>query len=357
MVSERLRSREQFTGLLDQLRRPEVQGTLGKAIMGLLIVDIAVTGAVAARRLDRHPSRPALELVAACGKAVHECVVVTSPEIPGSDSYKQPVIIKKEPTPKPTPTSQPSQKPQSPTPTSTPKPTASRPALPQSRAHSMVVSPLAVNAEGVDISFPNCSVPIPSDLDFGIVGVNHGKNFTANNCLADQAGHFNHLMLYANTGYPGVQAAKEYQNSPRHCAVRDNLCWAYNYGYNAGQYTANYANSQGIRADTWYLDVEWANSWTSSMTENRSSLQGQADAIRKYAKARKVGVYSNAKAWSDLTGSWQNGWSNWVASGDDTATEALTACNQNFTGAPTELVQYVTDLDHDIVCPARPDQN
>src|SRR5215210_4115143 len=60
---------------------------------------------------------------------------------------------------------------------------------------------------GHDISWPQCGRPFPADSAFGIVGVNGGKPYTYNPCLAAEyqwaAGSGLPPGLYINTSNPG----------------------------------------------------------------------------------------------------------------------------------------------------------
>lgn len=205
-------------------------------------------------------------------------------------------------------------------------------------------------SDGIDVSYPNCKTWLPK-VDFGIVGVTGGLGFNPNNCLAAEASHFDNLSLYVNTGYPGQSYGQKYQNSPRVCAGDDLNCLAYNYGYNAGLYALDYANSQGVSSGTWWLDVETMNSWTNDTVQNVQSLRGQTDALIA-AGVTTIGVYSTTAQWNDITGGWQNGFPSWGASTWRHARQAATFCQgHEFTGGPTYLIQYRgKNLDQNYAC-------
>ncbi len=203
---------------------------------------------------------------------------------------------------------------------------------------------------GNDVSWPNCSAKAPTGGVFGIVGVTGGRGFSQNSCLAKQAAWFKNLSLYVNTGYPGQMTALTYQNSPRVCPTTDWNCLAYNYGYNAGQYAANYAQSQGVTSSTWWLDVENNTSWSSDYLQNQSSLQGETDAL-KAVGVTTVGVYSTTAQWQSITNGWQNNLPNWGATTWNTAKQAAKYCTgHNFTGGGTLLLQFTGRLDQDYAC-------
>src|SRR6185312_10468487 len=87
------------------------------------------------------------------------------------------------------------------------------------RQLSLDVSPSATTrpapaAQGFDISFPQCGSPEPAPSAFAVVGVNGGRAFTANPCLARQyvwaIGAASpvqpRVAFYMNTGNPGPDA-------------------------------------------------------------------------------------------------------------------------------------------------------
>jgi hypothetical protein len=203
---------------------------------------------------------------------------------------------------------------------------------------------------GVDVSYPNCSASIPKS-SFGIVGATAGKAFSGNPCMASQAGRFSNLSLYVNIGYPGLSYAMQYQNSPNACGANDLNCLAYNYGYNAGLYAANYAKSQGVWSNTWWQDVETINTWMNDYAQNQQSIQGQRDALVA-AGAGTVGIYSTTYQWGVITGGWQNLWPSWGATTWRTAKQAASYCSgHQFTGGPSYLMQYRgRSLDEDVAC-------
>jgi hypothetical protein len=212
------------------------------------------------------------------------------------------------------------------------------------------LGPYIAGTTGVDVSYPNCSASIPR-VSFGIVGVTGGKAFSGNPCLVKQSTRFNNLSLYVNIGYPGLSYAMQYQNSPNACTASDQNCLAYNYGYNAGLYAANYAKSQGVWSNTWWQDVETMNTWMNDTAQNQQSIQGQRDAL-VVAGANTVGVYSTTYQWGVITGGWQNLWPSWGATTWRTAKQAATYCSgHQFTGGQSYLMQYRgKSLDENVAC-------
>ena len=215
------------------------------------------------------------------------------------------------------------------------------------------LSPLyPTGTTGYDVSWPNCSATQPRSPHFGIVGVSDGTGYSQSPCLAKEAAWFPSINLYVNTGW-NDQSIYLNPNSPRVCAAGDQNCLAYNYGYNAGLYAINYANSKNIHATTWWFDVEISNTWNTNVVQNQNSLQGEHDAL--VAKGvTTVGVYSTTAQWKTVTGGWINNWPSWGATTWTTASGALTYCTgHEFTGGPSYFMQFKPKksvLDQDVAC-------
>lgn len=212
---------------------------------------------------------------------------------------------------------------------------------------------------GYDISYPQCGKPYPADPLFGIVGVNGGKVFSANPCLASQItwGGGAATELYANTGNPGPALSQFWpagQTQPRFCdpANPDTADCAYDYGYNAAKHsyeTALAAYQQlGITispsATTWWLDVETSNSWRDDDPSlNVAALEGEVAYLLE-AGVTKLGVYSTTYQWGVITGGTKvfAAYPSWGA-GARSERVALNLCastTTSFTGGPLVMVQY-----------------
>src|SRR5690242_4160133 len=92
-----------------------------------------------------------------------------------------------------------------------------------------------------DVSFPQCGTTLPASARGGIIGVNGGRLFTRNPCLATQLGWAKTLReppsFYANTGNPGPAHMTHWpigQTSPQSCSAQDpnSLGCSYDYGFN-----------------------------------------------------------------------------------------------------------------------------
>jgi len=205
---------------------------------------------------------------------------------------------------------------------------------------------------GQDISWPNCNTLKLTPATFGIVGVNGGLDFYFNPCLGREAALYkNNLSLYVNTGFPGAPYDLKFQSWPLKCSTTNINCMAYNYGYNAGRESVNYALSQGVVSNNWWLDVETVNSWQNNYSYNRSSLTGEVNAINDSLKPTEIGLYTYPAEWLVIAGNWQNKLPNWVATDSNFKKVAENECfGQSFNGGKTLLTQYISKLDLDLAC-------
>jgi hypothetical protein len=222
---------------------------------------------------------------------------------------------------------------------------------------------------GYDISYPQCDGAYPANPAFGIVGVNAGKVFSANPCLASQItwGGGASAELYANTGNPGPALSSFWPNgqtTPRVCdaANPDTADCAYDYGWNAAKQSLDTAaaayGSLGLTASPaatrWWLDVETMNSWRSTTWLNVAALQGEVDYLRS-AGVTRLGFYSTTLQWGTITGGttvfsplpvWGAG-----SSSEKAALNLCRSTTTSFTGGPLSMVQYVASgFDVDIRC-------
>jgi hypothetical protein len=232
-----------------------------------------------------------------------------------------------------------------------------------------------------DISYPQCGSPFPDNAEFGIVGVNHGKVFSANPCLGvgdgppelSWAGGVR-AQLYANTGNPGPDLSTRWPNnqtSPRQCNTSaapgaDTADCAYDYGWNAAADSYGAAVSAYVAVglaqagatstpspNLWWLDVETVNSWREDdFSLNVAALHGAVDYLESVSTAG-VGFYSTGYQWNQITGGTTDfaAYPSWVA-GAGSAGQAVSICSATgFTGGRVALVQYQTGgFDADFPC-------
>jgi hypothetical protein len=223
--------------------------------------------------------------------------------------------------------------------------------------------PYAKGTSGYDYSYPQCGAAAPR-ASFGVVGVNGGYPFTYyNNCLAAEyaaATKSGNASTYINTGYDPSYTAIDGRHTTADCASQSTnvsgtaaqqAAWAV--GCSEAQRDVVYASSQSVTASTaWWLDVELANSWsTSDLSLNRYTIQGIVATLRT-STAAPIGVYSTSYQWSAITGGYQPVVdANWVATGQTSLKRAKSYCAATgFTGAKIWLVQYVSTYDHDYAC-------
>ena len=222
---------------------------------------------------------------------------------------------------------------------------------------------------GYDISYPQCGAPYPANPAFGIVGVNGGRVFSVNPCLASQItwGGGAATELYINTGNPGPELSSFWpvgQTSPRFCDPddTDSADCAYDYGWNAAKHSWDTARAAyaalGLPASpaatTWWLDVETMNSWRTNVSLNVAALQGEVDFLRSVAGVTKLGFYSTTAQWSEITGATQffAAHPSWGAGAPNERT-AKQHCvsTAGFTGGRLAMVQYIyNEFDADVRC-------
>lgn len=236
-----------------------------------------------------------------------------------------------------------------------------------------------VKQAGYDISYPQCGGLFPSNVLFGIVGVNDGIVYSANPCLGTGKGgselawaeqYEPAAILYANTADPGPALSSHWptgQTTPRFCdpASTDSADCAYDYGWNAAADSYQDAvnayiaigklspgSSQTPQANEWWLDVETANSWETDTVNNVAELQGEVDSLMARGAA-SVGFYANGGDWQTITGATTAfaGDPSWRA-GTGSQAGAQAYCGTiGFTGGPVKYSQYASGgYDADVRC-------
>jgi hypothetical protein len=202
-------------------------------------------------------------------------------------------------------------------------------------------------AIGFDISYPQCPKLVLPKGDFGIVGLNHGRPFTVNDCSARLyrwAEQFGTPSLYLNVAFDRSYA--RHVTASCRAAVpttvtgsRPRLAWAV--GCSESAYSLARAPGPAL---WWWLDVETANSWGHADAVNRAAIDGAVWFLRQYAD-RPVGIYSSDRSWLLVTGfgPWNpsGATANWVGvSLGRTRASAPHACGVGFSGMPVTLVQF-----------------
>jgi hypothetical protein len=239
------------------------------------------------------------------------------------------------------------------------------------------------SSAGYDISYPQCSGAFPSNVLFGIVGVNAGIVYSPNPCLgngdgaselawAEQYDGRGAAILYANTADPGPTLsthwpAGETSGTGVYCdpAQLDSTACSYDYGWFAA--ADSYQNAvnayidlgelqpgatQTPQANAWWLDVETANSWEANTANNVADLQG-AVAFLQSQGASSIGFYSPSSEWQTITGGTTvfSSFASWQP-GSRRESVAQSYCGTTgVTGGPVTLSQYFSGgFDADIRC-------
>lgn len=244
---------------------------------------------------------------------------------------------------------------------------------------------------GIDVSYPQCGVKLPSKHAFGIVGVNGGLATTGNPCLSQQLIWANKatggtsqdkLQLYVNTANPGgldtpswpqdgIDPSGNFIVSPYGvCFGDDSVACAWQYGWNRAQedvvtWFGTAADQAGIKRDpslyVWWLDVELENTWKLGKSDfdyasNIAVLEGMNEYFM--ANNMRTGIYSTAYQWDEITGgkvseqSKLNGKPNWRPGGHSQAT-AKQACDADplTRNGSVAMAQYISrGLDYNISC-------
>ena len=202
---------------------------------------------------------------------------------------------------------------------------------------------------GYDISTfqdnaPACNEPLPSGHTIGIVEVTGQSNGSPNQCLAHEAtwaGGGLNLYIFMTYG-TDTTSSQPGCNGDAAC----------DWGYEAGRYAFEYAQSQGANPFvTWWLDVEAsvANPWSSNTAENDQVIEGAISALRD-AGVNNVGIYTSPLTWSGIAGKFQPAVPLWVAwyTNDPLANcanaVAYAAQNGNFLPSGGVWVTQYTDL-------------
>ncbi len=236
--------------------------------------------------------------------------------------------------------------------------------------------PMVSRERGFDVSYPQCGAVLPAGADFAVVGVDGGRPFDPNPCLAGQvawAHGFGRPAYYVNAANPGPRLSSHWplgQREPRACsrAKPDSAACAFDYGVNAARDSfararaaARAAGAPDVRRSTWWLDVEMHNTWESLeygerprfLRNDTAVLAGMTRALHKRG-VRVVGVYSTAHQWERITGGARLHRAPVWYAGVGSASEARRRCRpaSSFTGGRVRLAQFraKNGLDGDLRC-------
>jgi hypothetical protein len=210
---------------------------------------------------------------------------------------------------------------------------------------------------GWDISYPQCGGNFPGgDFHYAIVGVNGGRAFKYNKCLAEQ------WSWAKSTGAAGIYVNVHFPRSPEElakgatsdrqpdCAPGALACVAYNFGLSGVRDSLAYATSQGVDAPFVWLDVEQLNYWYPEPAFNAVVLRGAVDAAAEAGIG--VGVYSTPYQYGRITGNEPLNVPVWSAGADGLGSVAKYCAERGFGGHPATLVQLLPgQYDPNLACP------
>ncbi|HVF31815.1 MAG TPA: hypothetical protein VM933_02150 [Acidimicrobiales bacterium] len=210
---------------------------------------------------------------------------------------------------------------------------------------------------GWDISYPQCGGPYPEGAStYAIIGVNGGRAFRHNRCLAHQwewARRRGAAGVYVNVNFPrSADELARGATSDRQpdCASGAVACVAYNFGLNGIRDSLAYASTQGVQVPFIWLDVEQLNYWTSDPALNAVVLRGAIDGVRE--AGLDVGIYSTPYQFGKLMGDEQPGVPVWTAGANGLGAVAGYCQAKGFGGGPAVLVQLLPgQYDPNLACP------
>lgn len=191
---------------------------------------------------------------------------------------------------------------------------------------------------GIDVSWPQCDQVLPAvQTGFAVVGVNDGRPFTGNPCLAEQiqaARGRLPLAAYLNLGAPAAGDARAYARR----AVDDALMRM---------------KSVGLHVPVVWLDVEVANAWHDPGT-NVAVIWAALKRLNEYGIIG--GVYSSLPMWQQITGGATLHAPVWLAITGSEVPALRHACAVGLGGTSATMVQYVAStpdrsiVDADVLC-------
>ncbi len=199
--------------------------------------------------------------------------------------------------------------------------------------------------QGWDVSFPQCGAELPAmPFDFAVVGVNGGRTFKHNPCLAEQwrwARQSPAAGMYVNVNFPSnaLELALGASSARQPNCNGAISCIAYNYAFNGVTDALAYARASGVDAPFAWLDVETINYWTNDRALNSVALRGAVDAAR--AVGIDIGVYSTPYQYNRITGGENLGVPVWTAGAPGMDAAHLYCIDRSFAGGPVALVQLL----------------
>ena len=193
-------------------------------------------------------------------------------------------------------------------------------------------------AWGVDVSWPQCDPgALPNLADgFVAVGVNDGKPFTDNPCLATQVAYAKAHSGY--TAYINIDAPRGVDPTA--------------YGRRVAVDGLARAIAAGLQTPVLWLDVEVANHWVDPAT-NVAVLRAAVRTLQRHHVT--AGIYSSQAMWQRIADGVDPGTPVWLAT---TVTDYRTLgpwCARGLGGRPAVMAQYIGItgrqlIDVDVLC-------
>jgi len=255
-----------------------------------------------------------------------------------------------------------------------------------------VVLPYQVNlpkgSNGIDISFPQCSKPLPAHQQYAIIGLNNGVESNTNHCLHHElawavgsSATNDKVQLYLNSSNPGPNKNDQWpksnydqnglltKNSYGNCAGQDTTACYWQYGWervidDTKDRFKPAIQDTGLSTDisqyqTW-IDVETRNDWQQgsslALQHNQAIIEGMVSGIE--SQGARVGIYATDYQWHQIVpevGSksvlyalkyWIPGASNLISAEENCQSSPPTA------GGEVVMTQYTSSFDYDYRCVA-----
>jgi len=194
-------------------------------------------------------------------------------------------------------------------------------------------------AWGVDVSWPQCgALGMPKVAPgFVVVGINGGRPFTDNVCLAREvewAKTRTGVSAYLNIDAPRGGDPAAYGRK----VARDGLARV---------------QRAHLSLPVVWLDVEVLNHWSSSAAANVAVINGALRALQQ--RGVKAGIYSSGPMWQQITGGAQLNVPVWLATAVTDYRQLPQWCDTGLGGKAAEMAQYVAWdgqqlVDVDVLC-------
>jgi hypothetical protein len=208
-----------------------------------------------------------------------------------------------------------------------------RPVTPATSAPDVTPATHLSTGWGVDVSWPQCgALGMPAvQPGFVVVGVNGGRPFTDNSCLAREV-----TWARTRTGYSA------YVNID---APRSGDPTAY--GRKVALDALARAERAGLHVPVLWLDVEVLNHWSRSAADNIAIINGAIRALR--TRGVTAGIYSSVPMWRQITGGAPIGVPVWLATSVTDYRLIPQECERGLGGREAEMAQYVAWDGHQLV--------